>query len=172
MRRELFQPTEEAEARLLLLIATFSTKTKCLEGRTKLAKLDFLLRYPRFLKRALELRNAPVDVTASLSASRDIESRMVRYRYGPWDPAYYALLGRLLGKRLVEPVPFSRGIGYRVTERGAEIVGKLSGVPDWAHVDARCRLLRRHLNLSGTALTKFVYQHFPEVTASSWGKRL
>ena len=172
MRRELFQPTEESEARLLLLIATFSSKTQCLEGRTKLAKLDFLLRYPRFLRRALEVRNAPNEATASFSERDDIESRMVRYRYGPWDPAYYAVLGRLLGKRLIEPVPFPRGIGYRATTMGTEVVARLSLVPDWALVAARTRLLKRHLNLSGTSLTKFVYRHFPEVTGSSWGERL
>jgi len=41
MRRELFQPTVLGEARVLLLINNFSSKGSALEGRTKLAKLDF-----------------------------------------------------------------------------------------------------------------------------------
>src|SRR6266496_5531002 len=56
MRSDLFQPTEEGEARLLILIASLSGPTRSLEGRTKLAKLDFLLRYPTFLRRALAKR--------------------------------------------------------------------------------------------------------------------
>ncbi|MFE2970175.1 hypothetical protein ACFXKC_42275 [Streptomyces sp. NPDC059340] len=32
-----------------------------------------------------------------------IEQGMIRYRYGPWDPAYYAPLGALTGKGLIEP---------------------------------------------------------------------
>ena len=31
-----------------------------------------------------------------------VESRMVRYRYGPWDHVYYPALAYLLGKRLIE----------------------------------------------------------------------
>ena len=40
-----FHPSLEGEARLLLLVEAFSRGRKVLEGRTKLAKLDFLLRY-------------------------------------------------------------------------------------------------------------------------------
>jgi hypothetical protein len=48
MRDEAFAPTAEGEARLLLLIDAFSAGGEHLQGRVKLAKLDFLLRYPRF----------------------------------------------------------------------------------------------------------------------------
>ena len=47
MRTEQFQPSLDSEGRLLLLIAAFSRGNRVLEGRTKLAKLDFLLRYPQ-----------------------------------------------------------------------------------------------------------------------------
>ena len=44
-------------ARLLILIGTFSGMkgNKTVNGLTKLAKLDFLLRYPIYLERALEV---------------------------------------------------------------------------------------------------------------------
>jgi hypothetical protein len=58
LRKELFQPSIESEARILLLINAFTTPTKSLEGRTKLAKLDFLLRYPSFMQRALAIRES------------------------------------------------------------------------------------------------------------------
>ena len=58
MRRDLFLPTPEAEGRLLLLIDAFTGATRSLEGRTKLAKLDFLLRYPNYLRRALAISSA------------------------------------------------------------------------------------------------------------------
>ena len=167
-----FQPTLEGEARLLLLIEAFSRRPKVLEGRTKLAKLDFLLRYPEYFARALAIRRPSVGFPGELPALPDVETRMVRYRYGPWDPAYFALLGRLIGKGLVRPAPFSRGIGYRVTVRGREIASHLGEEEAWSESSQRIELLRKHFDLTGGYLKKFIYEHFPEVTQATWGQRL
>src|SRR4051812_6425795 len=109
-------PSVEGEARLLLLIDAFTTKTGSLEGRTKLAKLDFFLRYPPYLARALKLREPHVQIDVEPQEQQNIENSMVRYRFGPWDPSYFTILGRLIGKGLVQPVPIRRGIGFKVTE--------------------------------------------------------
>src|SRR6266487_3413996 len=100
----LYRADIEAEARLLLLISAFTRPTHGLQGRTKLAKLDFLLRYPEFFRRALAARGRPIP-DAPEPEENNIERRMVRYRYGPWDPAYFALLGSLLARGLIETVP-------------------------------------------------------------------
>ena len=97
---------------------------------------------------------------------------MVRYRFGPWDPSYFALLGRLIGKGLVQPAPFARGIGYRVTNEGRMIATALQEEPAWLEVAQRVNVLRQHFNLSGANLKKFIYDHFPEVTRASWGQPL
>ena len=166
-----FQPSLEGEARLLLLIEAFSRSSKVLEGRTKLAKLDFLLRYPSYCARALQIRR-PGLVDAMEGPEPDLESRMVRYRFGPWDPAYYALLGRLIGKGLVRPAPFARGIGYRATDEGRAIAVAMGSEPAWLETAERIQLLRQHFDLSGAYLMKFIYEHFPEVTRATWGESL
>lgn len=63
----------------------------------KLAKLDFLLRYPRHLASVLASRGNGTDASRAdlISQESPLESRMVRYRYGPWDPSHYAILGSL-----------------------------------------------------------------------------
>jgi hypothetical protein len=173
LRKELLQPTLEGEARLLLLIDAFTTSTKSLEGRTKLAKLDFLLRYPNFLARALAIKKPELEpMTVDPSDEHSIESRMVRYRYGPWDPSYYATLGRLIGKGLVIPVPAPRGISYRTTDLGQGLAQQLASDESWVDVAARTKLLKRHFDLRGTTLKDFIYEHFPEVTGASWGDAL
>jgi len=121
LHKELFQPTLEGEARLLLLINAFTSNTKSLEGRTKLAKLDFLLRYPHFLVRALSIRRPNLTAEIAPQEQMNIENRMIRYCYGPWDPAYYAILGRLIGRGLVQTVPTTNGIGYRTTQTGRSV---------------------------------------------------
>lgn len=170
MRRDLFLPTPEAEARLLLLISTFTTKGRGLEGRTKLAKLDFLLRYPEFLRRALLVRR--VSAADANADNDDIEHRMVRFRFGPWDPAYFAILGALIGKRLVMPVPGRGGIDYRATEQGQALALKLAKSEAWSEIAARARILKAHFDWTGTNLKDFIYTNFPEVTAASWGQKL
>ena len=52
-----------------------------------------------------------------------LESRMMRYRYGPWDPSYFAVLGSLVGRGLIEVVPAesTNALGYRTTEAGAAL---------------------------------------------------
>lgn len=172
MRKELFQPSIESEARILLLINAFTTSTKSLEGRTKLAKLDFLLRYPSFMQRALAIRTSDQVMEVASEEQHNIEGRMIRYRYGPWDPSYYAILGRLIGKGLVETVPNQRGLSYRTTEQGKQIAKALAKEDSWSETNVRVKLLKRNFNLSGNALKDFIYQHFPEVTGASWGQKL
>ena len=164
-----FQPSLEGEARLLLLIEAFSRGSRVLEGRTKLAKLDFFLRYPSYYSRALQIRR-PELVDATDGPEPDLESRMVRYRFGPWDPSYYALLGRLIGKGLVRPAPFDRGIGFRSTDKGRALARAMGQEPAWVDTAERIKLLRQHFDLSGAYLKKFIYEHFPEVTQAKWGQ--
>lgn len=166
-----FQPSLEGEARLLLLIEAFSRRENVLEGRTKLAKLDFLLRYPTYYARAFEIRR-PELMLGRETMEPDVESRMVRYRYGPWDPAYFALLGRLIGKGLVQPASFPRGIGYRASDMGRVIATAIQDEPAWVDTSDRIKLLRQHFNLSGANLKKFIYTHFPEVTRATWGQSI
>ena len=173
MHKELFQPSIESEARILLLINAFTTSTKSLEGRTKLAKLDFLLRYPRFMQRALAIRTLDHQVMEVASDEQhNIEGRMIRYRYGPWDPSYYAILGRLIGKGLVETVPNQRGLSYRTTEQGKQIAKALANEASWSETNVRVKLLKKNFNLTGNRLKEFIYQYFPEVAGASWGQKL
>lgn len=167
MRRDLFEPSVEGEARLLLLISGFTTPKKSLEGRTKLAKLDFFLRYPAFFRRAMQLSGQTQEMSAA--ANPDIETRMVRYRYGPWDPAYFALLGRLIGKGLVTPVSVKRGIGYRATDQGKAAAKRIAETEEWREVAETVKVLRRHFDYTGSHLKDFIYRNFPEVTDAEWG---
>lgn len=112
LSRERFRPAREGEARLLLLIDEFSHVrgggARYLEGRVKLAKLDFLLRYPRHLRRVLVTHGARSSDIELLDVDEaPLDARMMRYRYGPWDPSYYAVLGSLIGRGLVDVAPLS-----------------------------------------------------------------
>lgn len=171
MRNEVFAPSAEGEARLLLLVDAFSAGGEHLQGRVKLAKLDFLLRYPRFYERAMRERGRKRIQTDPEDPV--IEERMVRYRYGPWDPAYYALIGRLLGRGLITTVPAGRYIGFRVTEAGHETAQAIAETAAWEGTANRARTLRTEFHEHrGTWLQQFIYRVFPEVAGADWGHRL
>lgn len=167
-----FRALPEAEGRVLLLIDAFSgtvDQPRILEGRLKLAKLDFLVRYPKYLARVLRDRKVREKVIASVGEEpTPLEDRMIRYRYGPWDPSYFAVLGSLIGRGLVDPIPFNKGIGYRVTDRGRQLADALVADDTWAPVQQRAVVARRHLDLSGTKLKDLLYEAIPEMTSAGW----
>lgn len=172
-RRELFAPTPEGEARLLLLIHAFSSKPEGVEGRLKLAKLDFLLRYPDFFNRAMAKR-VPGKALPNLESGAvpTVEESMIRYRFGPWDPAHFALIGRLVSRGLVVPVHNKHGIGLRTTDRARAIVENLSQSPEWSDDAKRATLLNEHFDLAGQTLMKFLYKTFPEILETPMGGKL
>lgn len=176
--RSKYRASRDAEARLLLLIDAFSrTKDgpRTLEGRVKLAKLDFLVRYPRHLASVLSSRGKGNLTTHENLIEQDspLESRMVRYRYGPWDPSHYAILGSLVGRGLIEIVPAAgtHALGYRTTERGTKLVGSLLDDGSFEELQGRIVLLRRHLDLTGETLKRVLYD-LPEVANASWHEEL
>lgn len=84
-RRQEMREAHYHEARILLLIDRFTAAKKGLNGLTKLAKLDFLLRYPAMLDRLLvdDSINWPQGTQPTSSERLAVESRMTRYKYGP-----------------------------------------------------------------------------------------
>lgn len=176
-RRAAFRASREAEARVLLLIDGFSRKAtgpRTLEGRVKLAKLDFLLRYPRHLATVLASRGIRETERQTLDRQDSpIESRMMRYRYGPWDPSYFAVLGSLVGRGLIQVVPAegTNALGYRTTKAGAALAQHFKDDGAFDDVIGRIALLRRHLDLTGESLKKMLYA-LPEVADATWHEEL
>jgi hypothetical protein len=176
--RERYRATRDAEGRLLLLIDAFSRKrngqVRYLEGRVKLAKLDFLLRYPRHLARVLAARGVSAEEISKIDIEEaPLDARMMRYRYGPWDPAYYAVLGSLIGRGLVEVAPLNgkTGFGYRTTDIGSRVAHGLQQDESFASILGRLRLITRHLDKSGNTLKDYVYE-LPEVMDATWGEEV
>jgi hypothetical protein len=172
--REVVLPSADAQARLLLLIDVFSgtSGTSGVEGRMKLAKLDFLLRYPDRFKQVMAARGNDIELGEDPWLTGAIEQGMIRYRYGPWDPAYYNLLGALTGKGLIQPSHQDAVATYRTTPAGRHVARSLAGTDSWRPVYDRARLLRRYLNLSGTTLKDLIYETFPDIVEADWGTAL
>jgi hypothetical protein len=154
-------------ARILVLIKAFSREdAPAIEGITKLAKLDFLLRYPSCLKTALVARGVPVKSIPVDDFERlTIEASMVRYRFGPWDHRYRRFLNILVARRLIAVRTDGRTIQIDLTQAGAALAEKLAATDGFSRVFERAVLLRKHLDLKARALMEFIYEQFPELTS-------
>ena len=153
-------------ARLLVLISAFSGANHAgsVEGLTKLAKLDFLLRYPVMLKRALEAKGRSTrEVQLEDYERMSVESEMVRYRFGPWDHRYREFLNILVGKGLLAVSLEGRKVVVTLTERGKGVATDLSSRPEFEDYSRRSALLKRHFDIQATSLMRFIYETFPEV---------
>lgn len=159
------EPTDYHLARLLLLVDAFSVNGDRLEGLTKLAKLDFLLRYPVFLERLLDRRGKawPAGAAPTYAERQAVESRMIRYKYGPWDNRYYALVGALVGKGLVEAAHRNGHLSVTTTELGRAVAKSLAATDAWRTAWHRSELLKRWFDRSGNQLKEMIYRELPEV---------
>jgi hypothetical protein len=160
--------------RLLILVDVFAGRRgdQTIDGITKLAKLDFLLRYPSYLERALLARNAPEAAAHVEDFERNsVEARMVRYKFGPWDHRYRRFLNVLVGKGFVE-VRDGRPVVIRLTPKGREAAENLLVQAEYKSVQHRASLLKQHLNLGGRNLMEFIYQTFPEVASLRLGETI
>lgn len=159
-------------ARLLMLLDAYAGKSKkSVEGVTKLAKLDFLLRYPNCLERALIAKSKPTAPAFIQDFERTtIESKMVRFRYGPWDHRYRRWIALLVGKGLLHAGVEGRTVKLWLTDAGHMTAQMLGSCPDLEDLSSRAKLVTKTFGtMSGSALKDFVYATFPEITTMRWG---
>ena len=159
--------------RLLVLLSAFVGRdgTGSVDGLTKLAKLDFLLRYPANLERALEVRGGKsLDAKVEEYERKTIESSMIRYRFGPWDFRYRRFLNTLVARGLVSVTTEGRTIKLSLTGPGRDAAEELVRAPEFDRMATRARLLKRHCDLSATNLMKFIYETFPELVSMRAGR--
>lgn len=153
-------------ARLLLLLEAFSNNGQggAIEGLTKLAKLDFLLRYPVMLERALEAKGRSTrDVQLEEHERYSVESEMVRYRFGPWDHRYREFLNLLVSRGLASIRLEGRTIIISITDLGREYAQQLTDDILFEQYARRSSVLKRHFDLTATNLMRFIYDTFPEI---------
>lgn len=155
-------------ARLLILLNAFGGDdgSGVVEGLTKLAKLDFLLRYPVMLDRALAAKGKTVrDVQLEDHERQSVESEMVRYRFGPWDHRYREFLNILIAKGLVTVSVEGRTVVITLTSGGRSIARRFAQDPLFEAYARRSTLLKRHFDLTATNLMRFIYDTFPEIVS-------
>jgi len=161
-------------SRLLVLLRAAGGRknAKTIAGITKLAKLDFLLRYPTCLERALRsIHNSPERAQVKEHERISIESKMIRFRYGPWDGRYRRWIALLVAKGLAETYVQVNTVHVHLTPQGIEVADRLRELPDFADIDERSQVIASVFGgLSAMRIKDFVYETFPELLSMKWGE--
>jgi len=170
------------EARLLLLLKAAAGKdeiAKPLEGIMKLAKMDFLLRYPNMLVRALNVigeskKSALAAAAAIPEEDRDtIEARMIRFRFGPWDPRYRRWLSILVAKQLAIVYREGRTVKIQLSKKGMALAEQLAEAEAFKPLAERAKVVNSAVgNMPSTKITAFVYKIAPEIVNMKWGRAI
>jgi hypothetical protein len=148
-------------ARLLLLFHLCGTKNR-IEGLTKMAKLDFFVRYPDFFKRA----TAHLHNDQHSSQSTSVESSMVRHHYGPWDKRYYHVLAYLEGKELINVEKTRTAYSFELTNLGVQIATTLKKNHAFQGLAAQMKAVKKALGKkNGAVLKKLIYEVFEREVA-------
>jgi hypothetical protein len=168
------------EARLLVLLRAAAGNAgapKPMDGIMKLAKMDFLLRYPNMLARALEARASTKKSANKLAAAipeedRDtVEARMIRFRFGPWDPRYRRWLSILVAKGMAHVFHEGRTVKVLLTEKGKNVAEQLATTEAFAPLAKRAKVVNFAVgDMAATKITAFVYQIAPELLDMKWGR--
>jgi hypothetical protein len=162
-------------ARILILLSASSGRSnKPIQGIMKLAKMDFLLRYPNCLARVLEDLGKNKDAETIPPEQRNtIEARMVRFRYGPWDERYRRWIALLVSKSLVEAYLEGRTVNIRLTTSGADIAESLREKSEFEELSRRGKMVNSAVgSLGATALKEYIYKVIPEIVNMKWGKEI
>jgi len=170
------------EARLLLLLRAVGTeenRASAIDGIMKLAKMDFLLRYPEALGRALECigRTSPEARIAGRQIpdqeKQTIEAKMIRFRYGPWDWGYRRWLRIMMAKGLA--LLYRRGATVKIelTEKGKRVAETLATLPEFKTLVERARAVNLAIgSMQATESKEFIYKIVPELNGLKWGEEI
>lgn len=148
-------------ARLLLLMQYCGTAGR-IDGLTKMAKLDFFIRYPDFFEVArVAITKNPSDAAPSANAQQAVEASMVRHHYGPWDKRYYHVLAHLEAKQLINVAKEKKSYQISLTALGKDRAKLLAERSSFAPLVARLNQVKKVFGAkSGTYLKDLIYRLF------------
>jgi len=90
---------------------------------------------------------------------------MVRYKYGPWDDRYYAVVGALVSRGLLRYARGRRGsVALAPTPAGRALARQLAAATEWDEIVGRSSAIAAASSgLTGNALKDLIYDRLAEV---------
>ena len=185
-RKELVFPDDDPDFhtyRILLLVYTCGmvksevASHELIYGRTKFSFYDFLIRYPIYLRKVIEIKSSKTKLNGFLQElklttyEQSIEfSSMINYIRGPWDHNYYNIFAYMTSKNLVElnykrvTQSGPRQFCINLTETGNNVANQIAEIETgWSE---RMRIITEIFreDASNKGIEDFIKLNFPELT--------
>ncbi|MBZ9688443.1 hypothetical protein G9F72_019115 [Clostridium estertheticum] len=159
--------------RMLMLMYTFAgrNQTGKIEGITKLAILDFLLRYPVALDKALENIESQGNKTIYKKKFKlqsyevnSIDAKMMKFNFAPWDFKYRRIVHILSAKDLIRINTDGKKTVLVITSKGIDTSNKIKILKDYEYLIVRCSIVKTVFgSWSQKKLIEMIYSTFPEI---------
>lgn len=153
-------------ARLMILINDLCgiQHNKKIDGVNKLAKLDFLLKSPTYLKKGLLRLNTKVTIEVTNVEADSIENRLQQYRYIPWDEEYRKYLNVIIAKGLIDIFFEKDDYFIQISELGIQVSEALKEDRFFKEYSNRSKIISTHFgSYSEGYLNNFFAINFPEI---------
>jgi hypothetical protein len=144
--------------RIVLLLATCGGVSSAINGLTKMAKLDFFVRYPDFFEVV-----SPDPDRPNQGRAQAVEAAMIRHRYGPWDKRYYHVLAFLESRGLVTIKKAGKSFRIGLTRAGKSAAKRIAAAPAFAGMTEQMKRVADSLgSKTGNELKRMIYSVFDE----------
>lgn len=159
---------------LILIYNTTSQGKNSIRGITKLVKMDFLLRYPKALERGLKfIGHTDYILEIKEYEKYNVESKMIRFKYGPWDPRYRTFLLLLQSRGLLDLEIINNATHIKVTESGKTLAERIRLLSEFRDYDIRSMIIKRNFeHLSASEIKEFMYRIIPELSELNLGDEI
>lgn len=158
--------------RLLILLSALKPD-QTVAGITKLAKLDFLLRYPSCLEKALRKLGYKKNFYIAEFEKNTIESAMIKFHYGPWDKRYREWISIMQAKDLISVFSKGKTVYIGINENGRTLINQISGNEHYIEYISRSKIIVQKFNsYSSKKLLEFMYATFPELSHMKSGEEI
>lgn len=164
--------------RILILIDKMAGRNhkQTIDGINKLVKLDFLLRYPVALERALTKLKEDQDIpkiNIQVYERESVEANLMHFNYGPWDSRYRRFLTILEAKSLIAYIISGKTVKVSITHTGHKTVEDISSFSEFHNYVVRSGLIKRHFgSYSSKKLINLFYDVFPEMVTMAQGEEI
>jgi len=143
-------------ARILLLLKYCGDENGEIDSLTKMAKMDFFVRYPKFY-------NAVRTNVENLNNIKQTESQMIRFHYGPWDQRYYDVFAYLKSKGLITITIDGRKNKLALTSLGNEATNSLTNSNAFTTLILQMKAVHKSFGTwNGTKIKNYIYKRFSE----------
>jgi hypothetical protein len=144
--------------RLVLLLAICGGSSGVINGLTKMAKLDFFVRYPDFFA-AIGMN----DEQKERDKANAVEAAMVRHHYGPWDRRYYHVLAFLEARGLITVHKSGKLVRIGLTKTGKVAAKHLAETTSFSELKEHMQHVAEALaKRTGNELKTLIYKTFKE----------